>query len=102
MAAHRRFGDLIRATPALRAYRSEVMDRFVDVAADALARRRGGPAGDPRDEAAAAALLGLWRVQFGSLRTHVDGTASPSAVHRAVSADVDRAARLVEGGLREL
>jgi AcrR family transcriptional regulator len=102
MAAHRRFGDLIRATPSLRAHRSEMMDRFVDVAAEALARRRGGRAVDPRDEVAAAALLGLWRVQFASLRTHVDGSAPAPEVHRAVSADVDRAARLIEAGLREL
>jgi AcrR family transcriptional regulator len=102
MAAHRRFGDLIRSTPSLRAYQSEMMDRFVEVAAEALARRGGTRPEDPESQVAAAALLAMWRVQFASLRAHVDGAAAPADVHRAVSADVDRAARLVESGLRDL
>jgi AcrR family transcriptional regulator len=106
MAAHRRFGDLIRSTPALRAYQSEMMDRFVGVAAEALARRHGGDRtrdpDDPQCQVAAAALLALWRVQLTSLRAHVAGAQSPADVHRLVSADVDSAAALLERGLRDL
>jgi AcrR family transcriptional regulator len=103
MAAYRRFGDLIRSTPALRAYQSEMMDRFVGVAAEALARRHGcRGADDPQCQVAAAALLALWRVQLTSLRAHVAGARSAADVHRLVSADVDSAAALLERGLRDL
>lgn len=103
MADHRRFGDLIRSTPSLRAYQSEMTERFAEVAAQALARRM--PSGDPAApecQVAAAALLALWRVQFTSLRAHLAGAGSVADLRREVTADVDRAARLVETGLRDL
>jgi AcrR family transcriptional regulator len=55
--AIRRFGDLIRATPALRAYQAD------------------------------------------SLRRHLDRAATPALLHEQVTADVRRAARLIETGL---
>ena len=93
----RRFGDLIRATPSLRAYQSDMMDQFVSVATEILAARAGLPADDPEPQIAARALLGLWRVQAESLRKHLSG--APAQVHEMVTADVRRAARLIEGGL---
>jgi len=99
IAAYRRFGDLIRSTPSLRAHQSDMMDRFVAVAAEILAERAGLDPGEPEPQIAAAALLGLWRVQFQALRACLDGSRSPAEVHRAVTADVQRAARLIEGGL---
>jgi AcrR family transcriptional regulator len=93
----RRFGDLIRATPSLRAYQSEMMDQFVSVATEILAVQAGMNAGDPEPQIAARALLGLWHVQAESLRKHLDGT--PSQVHEMVTADVRRAARLIDAGL---
>jgi AcrR family transcriptional regulator len=99
MSAHRRFGDLIRTTPALRAYRNDVMDRFVAVAAEALAARDGRDPADPGLQVAAAALLGLWRVQFDSVRRHLDGSPVPAALRRAVTADVRRAADVLAAGL---
>ena len=53
---------------------------------------------DPEPQIAARALLGLWRVQAESLRTHLD--AAPARLHDLVMSDVRRAARLIEGGLR--
>jgi AcrR family transcriptional regulator len=93
----RRFGDLIRATPSLRAYQSDMIDQFVTVAAEILAARAGLLAGDPEPQIAARALLGLWHVQGESLRKHLDGAAE--RVHELVTADVRRAARLIENGL---
>jgi AcrR family transcriptional regulator len=98
-AAMRRFGDLIRATPSLRAYQSDMMDQFVAVAAEILAARAGSSwsAGDPEPQIAARALLGLWHVQAESLRKHLDGP--PGRLDELVTADVRRAARLLESGL---
>jgi len=101
-AAIRRFGALIQATPSLRAYQSDVMDQFVAVAAEILAGRAGMSADDPEPQIAATALLGLWRIQFQSLSRHLDGTRTPVQVHQAVTADVRRAARLIETGLNSL
>jgi AcrR family transcriptional regulator len=89
---YRRFGELLEAAPSLRAYRSDMMDRFVAVAAETLAAREGRPAGDPEPQIAAAALLGLWRVQYESLRRHPDAPAQ-------VREDVRRAARVLRDGL---
>jgi AcrR family transcriptional regulator len=98
--AIRRFGDLIRATPSLRAYQADMMDQFVSVAAETLAARAGMSTGDPEPQIAARALLGLWRVQADSLRQHLDGNPVPARIHELVTADVRRAARLIDTGLR--
>jgi MftR C-terminal domain len=95
--AIRRFGDLIRATPSLRAYQSDMMDQFVSVATEILAERARIGADDPEPQIAARALLGLWHVQAESLRKHLDG--APGQIRERVTADVRRAARLIEGGL---
>src|SRR5256714_4952104 len=63
LTGYGRFGDLIRDTPSLRAYQNDIADRFVDVAAAALATRARLPATDPQPHIAPAALLGLWRGQ---------------------------------------
>ena len=96
--AIRRFGDLIRATPSLRAYQSDMMDQAVGVATGILAAQAGMSAEDPEPQIAATALLGLWRVQAESLRKHLD--APPDRLHDLVTADVRRAARLIDSGLR--
>jgi AcrR family transcriptional regulator len=98
--AIRRFGDLIRVTPSLRAYQSDMMDQFVSVAAEILAARAGISADDPEPQIAARALLGLWHVQAESLRKHLDGSPAPARIHDLVAADVRRAARLIDTGLR--
>ena len=95
--AIRRFGDLIRATPSLRAYQSDMMDQFVAIATEILAARAGMLADDPEPQIAARALLGLWHVQAESLRKHLDG--APERLDELVTADVRRAAQLIENGL---
>jgi AcrR family transcriptional regulator len=98
-ATIRRFGTLIRATPSLRAHQSDMMDQFVAVAAAILADRAGASADDPEPQIAAAALLGLWRIQFQALSKYLDGTRTPAQVHQAVTADIHRAAQLIDTGL---
>jgi AcrR family transcriptional regulator len=99
LAQYQKFGDLIRNTPSLRAYQSDTADRFVDIAADVLATRTGLRPDDPEPQIVAATLLGLWRVQFRALRTHLrPGHPLPDAID-AVTQEVRRAARLVEEGL---
>jgi AcrR family transcriptional regulator len=100
--AIRRFGDLIRATPALRAYQADMMERSISVATGILAARAGLTPDDPEPQIAARALLGLWRVQGDSLRKHLDHAATPAGLHELVTADVRRAARIVETGLQVL
>jgi len=98
-ATIRRFGALIQATPSLRAHQSDMMDQFTTVAAAILAERAEMSADDPEPLIAATALLGLWRVQFQSLTKYLDGTRTPGQVRQAVTADVRRAARLIDTGL---
>jgi AcrR family transcriptional regulator len=98
--AIRRFGDLIRATPSLRAYQADMMDQFAAVATQILAARAGMSTADPEPQIAARALLGLWRVQGDSLRRHLRGSPAPARLHELVTADVRRAAHLIDTGLR--
>ncbi|MBP2328031.1 AcrR family transcriptional regulator [Kibdelosporangium banguiense] len=99
LAQYQKFGDLIRNTPSLRAYRSDTADRFIDVAAETLATRTGLQPDDPEPQIAAATLIGLWRVQFRALRTHLrPGHPLPGAIN-AVTQEIRRAARLAEEGL---
>jgi AcrR family transcriptional regulator len=95
-----RFGDLIRATPSLRAYQSDMMDQFVSAATEVLAVRAGMSADDPEPQIAGRALLALWRVQAESLRKHLDSSHDPAQVYEMVTAEVRRAARLIDTGLR--
>jgi AcrR family transcriptional regulator len=98
----RRFGALIRSTPSLRAYQRDMLDQLVAVAAEQLAARTGLSAGDPEPQVAAIALLGLWPVQFSAMGRHLDATRTPEQIRLAVTADVERAARLIDAGLSTL
>jgi AcrR family transcriptional regulator len=94
-----RFGMLIRSTPSLRAYQHDMTGLLVAAAAEALAARAGLDAADPEAQIAASALLGLWPIQFQALGRHLAQALGPELVHAAVTADVERAARLIDGGL---
>jgi AcrR family transcriptional regulator len=95
----RRFSELIEKTPVLRAAHRDMMDRLVEVAAEAMAARAGVNPDDPEPQIAAHAILGLWRVQFRSMLAYSDGTRSAAEVRAAVLSDVRRAARLIDTGL---
>jgi AcrR family transcriptional regulator len=98
--AIRRFGDLIRATPALRAYQADMLERSAAVATEVLAARAGMALDDPEPQIAARALLGLWRVQADSLRKYLAQAPSSARLRELVTADVRRAAQLIDTGLR--
>ncbi|MFI2206511.1 TetR family transcriptional regulator [Streptomyces sp. NPDC020192] len=101
-AVIRRFGALTRSTPSLRAYHRDMTDRLVTVAAEVLAQRTHRSPDDPEPQIAATALLGLWSIQFQSLGKHLDGARTPTQIHEAVTADVRRAAKLIDTGLTSL
>jgi len=91
--------DLIESTPSLRAAQRDMMDRLVQVAAEAMADRAGVSPDDPEPQIAAAAMLGLWRIQFQALRLSMAGSRSFEEVYEEVTAAVTRAARLIDSGL---
>ena len=76
-----------------------IAERSVVVATEVLAERAGMTPDDPEPQIAARALLGLWRVQAESLRRHLDHAPTPAQLHELVTADVRRAARLIDTGL---
>ena len=95
----RHFGMLIRSTPSLRAYQRDTTERLITVAAEVLAQRTGLSPRDPEPQIAARALLALWPIQFQGLDTYLDDTRTPEQLHQAVTAHVNRAARLIVTGL---
>jgi AcrR family transcriptional regulator len=95
----RRFGELIQSTPALRAHQRDMLERLIAVAAEVLAERSGMDVTDPEPRIVATCLLGLWQVQFTGMGRYVDGVRTAAQVRQAVTADVRRAARLIDSGL---
>jgi hypothetical protein len=98
-ALPRRFVELVRQTPALLSAQLEMMERVIQVAAEAMAARAAVDPGDPEPQIAAHALAGLWQVQLQAMHRYADGTRSGAEVRDAVIADVRRAARLIDTGL---
>jgi AcrR family transcriptional regulator len=99
VASIRRFGELLAATPALRAYQHETTASLVALAAGLLADRIGVAADDPEPQIAATALLGLWGVHFTALKKYLGARRTPAGVREAVAADVAAAARVLRTGL---
>ena len=112
---YRRFGDLIRTTPSLRAYQSEMSDRFVSEVADVLAERDGHTSPNPATLLAAMVLVGLWRVQSDCLRQRtapgpagepsgpeLTGRLDIEGLVDQVRDDVSQAAQVARGALRQL
>jgi len=93
------FETMVRDTPALQAHHRNMLQQMTDTACEVLASRAGLDPRDPEPQIAAAALLALWNVQVNSSRKHLDGRRSPARVRTAVTAEVRRAAKLLETGL---
>jgi AcrR family transcriptional regulator len=98
-AAVRRFAALIEATPSLRAHQRDVMDQLIVVAADVLAGRVGLAPDDPEPRIAATALLGLWQIHILALKKYLDDIRTLAEIRDAVTAEVQRAAQLIDAGL---
>jgi AcrR family transcriptional regulator len=100
LRALRAFIDLLESTPSLRAARRELDARLVRAAAVAMAGRAGLDPDEPEVQIAAETILGLWRIQFAALRRHTAaGVSVDDGLSQLVTADVVRAARLIESGL---
>jgi len=103
IAKFQRFDALVLSTPALRAYQLAEQDKLIAAAAEAMAQRAGISAEDPEPRIAAAALIALWDIHFRSLAkhlAHIRTSADLKQLRPAVTADVRRAAQLLENGLR--
>ncbi|MFC7483865.1 hypothetical protein ACFQX7_32885 [Luedemannella flava] len=57
-------------------------------------------AGRPEPRIAATALIGLWDIQGRALRKYLTGSRKPAQIRQAVTADVQRAAKIVESVTR--
>jgi len=99
VALVRRLIEMVDDTPALHAAQRDLMDRMVQVAAQALAERAGVSPEDPEPQAAATALVGLWSVAVRATRRYTSETLQPARACDAVVAEVRRAGRLIDGGL---
>jgi AcrR family transcriptional regulator len=95
----RRFNAMVESTPSLRAYQRDMMDRLAAAAAELLAQRAGVRQDAPEPKITATILLGLWQIQFGALRKHLADKRTPAQLRTMVTAEVRRAAELVERGL---
>jgi AcrR family transcriptional regulator len=95
----KRFAEMLENTPPLRAAQRDMMDRLVDVAAQAMAARAGVDPDDPEPQIAAHALLGLSRIEYRAMLKYSDGQRSAAEVRDRVLDEVRRAARLIDTGL---
>ena len=93
------FSRMIESTPSLRAAQLDMMERLLQVAAEAMAERAGIDPDDPEPQAAAGAIMGLWRIEYRGMVRYADGVRGPAEVREAVLADIHRAARLIDTGL---
>ena len=93
------FGELIDSTPALRAAWLEMHDRLAAVARDELAAMAEVDPSAPEPIVAGRALAGLAEVVFESQNRHIRRGLRRVALREAVTADLERAARLLETGL---
>jgi AcrR family transcriptional regulator len=98
-AAFQRFRDLIDATLSLRGYENDMTAQLTATVAQLIADRTEMTPDDPEPQIAATALIGLWRIQRLAMRRYLDGTRPPAKAHQAISADVHRAAQLINTGL---
>ena len=99
IALFRRFGELVDATPSLRAAEHDMTERLAQTAAEAMAARAGVSPDEPEPRIAATAVLGLWRIQSDAVRRHAVEGRAPAEARDLVRSEVRRAARLVESGL---
>ena len=84
----RRFMTCVDETPSLRAAQGDMMDRLVQVAAEAMAERAGVSPDDPEPQIAGRALVGLWEVQRAALRRDAESDTSAADVYARAEEEV--------------
>ena len=95
----RRFYALVQETPSLRAYEYDSLDQLTSVVVEHLAARTGQRPDEPEPLIAAAAVLGLWRVQAKAMARLVQDGRSTERLSAAITAEVRRAADIVQQGI---
>jgi AcrR family transcriptional regulator len=93
------FAEMIASTPALRGASLELEGRLVEVARTELAARADVDPRDPEPMIAARAIVGLQEVSFASCMRHIEDGLRGEDLRHAVSADLERATRLLDTGL---
>jgi AcrR family transcriptional regulator len=93
------FAEMVATTPALRAAWLELQDRLVDVVTTELARHAELDPREPEPSIAARAIVALFELSFQSRIRHVEAGLRGAALAEAVTADIERAARLLDTGL---
>jgi AcrR family transcriptional regulator len=98
-AAVQRFEAMVRDTPSLNAHYRDMLHRMSIAAGEALAHRTDADPQAPEPQIAATALLGLWPIQVNASCRLLDGIRTPEQLRKAVTAEVHRAAELLQAGL---
>jgi len=93
------FAEMVAATPALRAAWLELQGRLIDVATQELAALADVDPRDPEPMIAARAVVGLQEVAFAARVRHIEDGLRGADLHKAVVADLERAARMLDTGL---
>lgn len=94
-----RFVALIEGSAALRAAWLEMHDRLARVVRDELAAQTGVDPRDPEVSIAARALVGLFEVALESRMRRIEEGLRGPELAEVVTADIERAARVLETGL---
>jgi AcrR family transcriptional regulator len=95
-----KFVAMIEDTPALRVAWLEVQDRLAQAARDELAATAGIDPRGPEPTAAGRALSSLPDITLQSRVRHTEAGLRGDALREAILRDLDRAARLLESGLK--
>jgi AcrR family transcriptional regulator len=93
------FGRMMRETPALRAAWGEHRHAMVQTLTAILAEEAGIDPRDPEPISTARALVSLLELMLDSQMRHVGETTTAAELLPVVTADLDRAARLLDTGL---
>jgi AcrR family transcriptional regulator len=93
------FGRMMRETPALRAAWGEHRHMMVQTLTAVLADEAGVDPRDPEPLSVARALVSLLELWLDSQLRHIDETTTGPELMAMVTADLDRAARLLDTGL---
>jgi AcrR family transcriptional regulator len=93
------FSEMVASTPALHAAWLELHARLVEVATQALAEHAEVDPRDPEPMIAARAIVGLLEVEYSSRIRHIEAGLRGGELRDAVTADLERAARMLDTGL---
>jgi len=95
-----RFERMLEATPSLRAAWLDLQRRLVEVATEELAALAELDPRDPEPMVAARAIVALTDLANASRMRHIEAGLRGRELREAVLGDLDRAARLLDVGLR--